>query len=114
MPFENEMVSRVDALKWRRFRDPEHQGVVQTATALQDGPAAAATSKDGDTGLSAKLDIHFGGNAIRIANHNETILRLPKSEHSRASGLLEVIEQRFIARQVFGRRGAGEIAMLYS
>jgi len=61
-PFQDKAVGGANTRKVRMPFERQHKGIRETTWALQDGPAAARASKDGQT-------VRFAGGKIDIVGH---------------------------------------------
>lgn len=98
MALQDEFVGFRDVSKQRAA---SNKRVVQAPRPLQNRSASAEASEQRNAESFAGREIHLGGNSVGVAENHETIFRLPDSQQAIGLAVLAVIEQRFVAGQIF-------------
>ncbi|HEY2082338.1 MAG TPA: hypothetical protein VGI88_06095 [Verrucomicrobiae bacterium] len=106
IPLHNKPIRRGDAVERSVFFDTRDQRIVQTPRPLQHRSAAAAPAENRSFFYLTRRDVHFLFNLVCISNYHEIIFWHPKPQRAIAAFVLEKIQQRLIAREIF--RGRSE------
>jgi len=93
--------------------EAEDEGIVETAGALQDGATTAAAAKDGNVLGATGGQVYLGGGAVSVTEDDEIAVRLPKTEGFRVRVLVAGVEEGFIAGEVGGWGGEGEVEVFH-
>ncbi|MGA3285506.1 MAG: hypothetical protein ABSD57_13750 [Verrucomicrobiota bacterium] len=107
--FHDESVCRGDAVKRAVFRDFQNERVVEATGALQHGAAAGTTAVNGNSFHFASRHIDCDASFVGIANDGKMFARFPKAENFLTCASFTPVEQRLVARKIFGGRGERQV-----
>jgi hypothetical protein len=113
VPSQNELVRRGDAMEWAGGIGAQNQRIVQNSRSLQNGSASCAAAENGNGVLLAEGEVDLGCCLVGVAKSDERLCRFPKTEQLIRKSRFAQAEQRLVARQIFRRRGQGEVAMVH-
>ncbi len=88
--------------------DAENEGIIETAGALEDGAAAAATAQDGDVFAAAGFEVRFAGGGVGKAEDDEALRWLPEAQNFGAAGFAG-LKEGFVRGEIGGGRVKGGI-----
>ena len=111
--FHDVTIGGRDGVEGGMTLEAEDEGIVETAGALQDGATTAAAAKDGNVLGATGGQVYLGGGAVSVTEDDEIAVRLPKTEGFRVRVLVAGVEEGFIAGEVGGGGGEGEVEVFH-